>query len=87
MKKLIPLIVAVLAFIVLAFGYSFMYTQVSDGASRATTALSRVDALSERDALIRSQQIFLENNDAERVGFEHPSLSIFHVLVPRTQKY
>lgn len=65
MKKILPLIIACLTLILLAFGYAFMYRQVADGVQRASVALGQVDTLSERDALVRSQEVFLEHAATE----------------------
>ena len=65
MKKILPLIFALVVFALLSFGYALMYSRVAGGAERAALALSQVDTLSARDALVRSQQIFLENAAAE----------------------
>lgn len=66
MKNFIPLIFAAFLCLVLIAGYGFVYTRVAAGILRTETALARSGTLTTRDALARSQQVFLENSTDER---------------------
>jgi len=68
MKNLIPSFLALLLAIVLIGGYGFMYSHVASGIARAQAALEKATTLSTRDALVRSQQVFLENTANERAS-------------------
>lgn len=70
MRKFLPLTLSLLALIVLIGAYSFMYAGTLDGVNRTEASLLRTESLSSRDALIRSQQVFLENVIEERALLE-----------------
>jgi hypothetical protein len=66
MKNLVTFIFALFVTVLLAGGFWFMYAHIASGISRAQTAHAQSEALSARDALVRSQQIFLESVSVER---------------------
>lgn len=67
MKNVAPLILSVVILVLLIGVYGFMYTRIADGIGRTEEALSRTESLSTRDALIRSQQMFLDDAEQERI--------------------
>ena len=70
MKNYIPLIFSSIVLIALIGVYGFMYTSIAAGVERTEIALSQTDSLGARDALVRSQQIFLEDSLQERTQLE-----------------
>lgn len=70
MKHFIPLSLAFLFFALTAGVYVVMYGVIATGVSRTSAALEKTHTLSERDALVRSQQALLENTAEERAVLE-----------------
>lgn len=70
MRNIIPSILAIVALVVLVGAYGFMYTNIAAGVERTEQALSRTQSLSERDAVVRSQQVFLEDTAELRAELE-----------------
>lgn len=65
-KPFLPLIVAMLIFAACVTAYGVMYTRIASGIDRIGVVLANTEALSARDALVRSQQLFLEDTTEAR---------------------
>lgn len=65
MKFVTPSIV-ILILIALSVGYGVLYMRLADGIARAESALARSNTLAKRDALVRSQELFLNQNTEMR---------------------